>query len=299
VLKPHPGFVRTPASSVAEGFFRPSPADSFPTRRVHSPQAPPVHPVSHLRLVPTVRSPAYDGPLDLLLFLVRRQGVDLREIPIAPIADAFVEQLEIIQSLDLDSAGEFVVMASTLCWLKSREILCGPSADDIDEEAQAVRADLSRKLFEIQRYRDAAKQLADAPRLDRDTFARPPEPVHGYERPVYAEDDAFGLLERFYAMLQSSAAPPPVHSVTLEPWTMEDAGAILIDALADGPRDLLDILGQLRHRHQRVFVVLAVLELARHGSLSLAQDEHLGSIRLGLLRDRSAVDLQHLEGVVA
>lgn len=255
--------------------------------------------MSHLRLVPAVRSPAYDGPLDLLLFLVRRQGVDLREIPIAPIADAFVAQLEVIQSLDLDSASDFVVMASTLCWLKSRELLSGYSGQAVDEEAHAVRADLSRRLFEFQRYRDAAKQLADAPRLGRDTFARPPEPVQGFERPVYAEDDAFGLLERFYAMLQKSAAPPPVHSVTLEPWTMEDAGAILLEALADGPRDLLDILTQLRWRHQRVFMVLAVLELARHGTLSLAQDEHLGSIRLGLLRAQDAVDLRHLEGVVA
>lgn len=253
----------------------------------------------HLRLVPTVRSPAYDGPLDLLLFLVRRQGVDLREIPIAPIADAYVDQLEIIQSLDLDSASDFVVMASTLCWLKSREILNRTRTEDLDEEAHAVRADLTRRLFEFQRYRDAAQQLADAPRLDRDTFTRVPEPVHGYERPVYAEDDAFGLLERFYAMLQRSAAPPPVHAVTLEPWTMEDAGSILLGSLKDGPRDLLDIIGRLPHRHQRVFMLLAVLELARHGTLSIAQDEHLGSIRLGLLRDRDTVDLRHLEGVVA
>ena len=189
--------------------------------------------MTHLRLVPSVRSPAYDGPLDLLLFLVRRQGVDLREIPIAPIADAYVEQLEIIQSLDLDSASDFVVMASTLCWLKSREILNRTRSEDLDEEAHAVRADLSRRLFEFQRYRDAAQQLADAPQLDRDTFARVPEPVYGYERPVYAEDDAFGLLERFYAMLQRSAAPPPVHAVTLEPWTMEDAGSILLGALKE------------------------------------------------------------------
>lgn len=255
--------------------------------------------MSHLRLVPAVRSPAYDGPLDLLLFLVRRQGVDLSEIPIAPIADAFVAQLEVIQSLDLDAASDFVVMASTLCWLKSRELLQGRVSDAIDEEAHAVRADLSRRLFEFQRYRDAAQQLADAPRLGRDTFARPTEPVQGFERPVYAEDDAFGLLERFYAMLQRSAAPAPVHAVTLEPWTMEDAGRILLESLESGPRDLLDILQQLAHRHQRVFMVLAVLELARLGTLSIAQDEHLGSIRLGLMRERDAIDLRHLEGVVA
>ena len=100
-------------------------------------------------------------------------------------------------------------------------------------------------------------------------------------------------------MLQKQAAPPPVHAVTLEPWTMEDAGQILLDALQDGPRDLLDILGRVAHRHQRVFLLLAVLELARHGTLSIAQHEHLGAIRLDLLRERDAVDLRHLEGVVA
>ena len=255
--------------------------------------------MTHLRLVPTVRSPAYDGPLDLLLFLVRRQGVDLRDIPIAPIADAYVDQLEVIQSLDLDSASDFVVMASTLCWLKSREILHRTRAEDHDEEANAVRADLSRRLFEFQRYRDAAQQLAESPRLGRDTFARIPEPIHGFERPVYAEDDAFGLLERFYGMLQKRAAPPPVHAVTLEPWTMEDAGQILLDSLSDGPRDLLDILQRVAHRHQRVFLLLAMLELARHGTIAIAQQEHLGSIRLDLLRARDSVVLRHLEGVVA
>ncbi len=256
-------------------------------------------PVPHLRIVSNVRSEAYDGPLDLLLFLVRRQGVDLREIPIGPIADAFVAQLELIQELDLDSACEFVVMASTLCWLKSRELLQNGSQSVEDEEARAVRDDLSRRLFEFQRYRDAAKKLSERAMLGRDTFARPLEPVQGFERPVYAEDDAFGLLERFYSMLQRSAAPPPIHAVTLEPWTMEDAGRLLVEALANGPRDLLDILLRVRHKHQRVFCFLAVLEMARLGMLTLAQDEHLGSIRLALVENSRSVDLSRLEGVVA
>ena len=255
--------------------------------------------VTHLRLVPEVRSPSYDGPLDLLLFLVRRQGVDLREIPIAPIADAFVEQLELIQTLDLDSACDFVVMASTLCWLKSRELIPGSLSNHDDDEASAVRADLSRRLFEFQRYRDAARKLKERAMLGRETFDRPSEPVQGYERPVYAEDDAFGLLERFYAMLQRSAAPPPVHEVSREPWTMEDAGQLLIDALSDGPRDLLDILQQIPHRHQRVFTVLAVLEMARLQQLDLAQDAHLGAIRLRLLQPADHVELGQLQGVVA
>jgi segregation and condensation protein A len=253
----------------------------------------------HLRLVADVRSPSYDGPLDLLLFLVRRQGVDLREIPIAPIADAFVEQLELIETLDLDSACDFVVMASTLCWLKSRELLPSVLQAAEDDEASAVRADLSRRLFEFQRYRDAARELNERAMLGRETFERPTEPVRGYERPVYAEDDAFGLLERFYAMLQSSAAPPPVHEVSLEPWTMADAGTLLIEALADGPRDLLEILRRLPHRHQRVFAVLAVLELARTRQIDLAQDTHLGAIRLRLLESTERVELGSLQGVVA
>jgi len=259
----------------------------------------PVPTLTHLHLVPDVRSPSYDGPLDLLLFLVRRQGVNLREIPIAPIADAFVEQLELIESLDLDSACDFVVMASTLCWLKSRELLPNAKTCHDDDEASAVRDDLSRRLFEFQRYRDAAKKLGDRAMLGREIFGRPAEPVQGYERPVYAEDDAFGLLERFYAMLQRSAAPPPVHEVIREPWTMEDAGQLLVDALSNGPRDLLDILQKLPHRHQRVFAVLAVLEMARQQQISLAQYEHLGAIRLRLLLPDDQPEVGQLQDVVA
>lgn len=255
--------------------------------------------VSHLQLVPTVRSAAFDGPLDLLLFLVKRDGVDLREIPIAPIADAYLEQVEALQQLDLDAAAEFVAMASTLCWLKSLELLPPVPGSKADDEARHIRADLSRRLFEYQRYRDAAEQLQARPMLGRDVFDRPAEPIAGYERPVYAEDDAFGLLERFYRMLQRNAAPAPVHEVTREVWTLEDAGRGLLAELENGPRDLVEVLASLPERYQRVFTVLATLEMARLGMVHLAQDAHLGPIVVSLAVAADAVELERLEGVVA
>jgi segregation and condensation protein A len=245
-----------------------------------------------------VRTEVFDGPLELLLFLVRKDGVDLREVSIAPITDAFLAQLDLMEALDLDVAADFLVMASTLCWLKSRELLPRRPALDMDEddEVDAVKAELHRRLMEYQRYREAAEALESRALLGRETFTRRQPPVRGSDRPIEPGIDALGLLELFYGVLQRQAAPPQAHAVEREPVRIEDMANWLLDRVDVGPRDLGDLLRMLRRPEERVAAFLAALEMARLGMIDVSQDEHLGPVHVVGLGTRDAIDLRLLTG---
>lgn len=245
----------------------------------------------------SVRTEEFDGPLELLLYLVRRQGVDVCELRIAPITDAYLAQLELLHALDLDLAGEFLVMASTLCLLKSRELLPRPDlAEDREEDPEDLREQLIRKLVEYERYRAASEELGERLLLGRDVFARPVVPLDIAERPVDAGVDAMGLLEIFYDVLQRHAEPPPVHEVELEVYSLREMASWLLDRLGAGPRSLSDLLGQLERRLDRVVAFLAALEMARLQLIDVEQSHHLAPV---LLRSRGAAasaDLSALAG---
>jgi segregation and condensation protein A len=247
-----------------------------------------------------VHTAVFDGPLELLLFLVRREGVDIREVSIATIADAFLAQLDDLSVLDLDQAGDFVVMASTLCFLKSRELLPrAPALVSDDEEASQIREELHRRLQEYERYREASEALAQRPWLDRDTWAPCPEPVEGRERPVEPGADAFGLLSLYLELLVRRAAEPPVHEVRREQRSMRDVADDLLRRLEDEPMELADLLFGLSDVGARVMAILAVLELARLRLISLEQDHHLSPIRVARRPEAdalSALDTLHLLG---
>ena len=119
-----------------------------------------------------VHIPAFDGPLELLLFLIRRKGVDIRFVEIAPITDAYLQHIKTLQELQLDLAGDFLVMAATLCYLKSCELLPNPEIEHIDPEEEdpvKIRERLARQLIEYERYREVSALLADRPSHRRRT----------------------------------------------------------------------------------------------------------------------------------
>ena len=111
-----------------------------------------------------VHTAEFDGPLELLLFLVRQHGVDIRVVPIAPITDAYLKQLELMDALDLDTAGEFLVIAATLCLIKSREMFPRTrlfEGEEDEEDPAALREALARRLLEYERYKEASESLQD------------------------------------------------------------------------------------------------------------------------------------------
>lgn len=237
----------------------------------------------------TIRSDVFDGPLDLLLHLVRREGVDLRTMRIAPITDAFLAYLDELRDLHLGVASDYLVMAATLCRLKALELLPrAPTATAVDAPEDDPREALVKRLVEHQRYKEAAEALDARPWLGRDVFARAPEPFEG-PRPVATPLDAFGLLDLYHAMLRRASVAEPVHEVHQAGLDLGTTCRAVLRVLGGvgGKLDLGDVLRAFHSRAERVVAFLAVLEMARLRWVGLVQGEHLGPVHL---ESRVAVD---------
>ena len=111
---------------------------------------------------------AFEGPLDLLLYLIRRQNIDILDIPIAEVTKQYVQYIELMHELQLELAGEYLLMAAMLAEIKSRMLLPRPQVEEEDEDDP--RAELVRRLQEYERFKKAAQDISDLPRLERDTF---------------------------------------------------------------------------------------------------------------------------------
>ena len=252
---------------------------------------------SEPRLVaPAVHIGVYDGPLDLLLFLVRREGVDVRAIPVARICDAYLAALRDSDVVDVDEAGDYLLMAATLCQLKVRELLPRtPGPADDDEEEGDPRERLQRRLLEYERYRQGALDLDAMPRLGRDVFTRPPVPILPEEQPLDTDLDAFGLLRLYYDLAGKRALPAPVHQVTREPMRLVDVVREVLTHLSDGTEHTVgELLAIASTRPRKVFTFLACLEMARRGYVDIKQLVHLGSIRIRALVRAEDVDTHAL-----
>jgi len=119
-----------------------------------------------------LRLDVFEGPLDILLHLVREQKLDINDIPIAKITEQYLAYLDVMQALNLEVAGEFLVMASTLVHIKSKSLLPRHGDEEEEEDPEAMRRELSRRLIEYERFKEAAARLGDRPVLGRDVFVR-------------------------------------------------------------------------------------------------------------------------------
>ena len=244
-----------------------------------------------------MRIHAYDGPLDLLLFLVRKEGVGLREIPVARICDAYLAHLGSLDEIDVDRAGDYLAMASTLCLLKARELLPKAVRPPLEQDEEDPKDALERRLLEYERFREAAEDLGRRQLLNRNVFARPPLPVEADEQPVDPTTNALGLARLFYEVLERRAAPPAEHRVVTEHYTMAERVQFVLARLDDGQEHhLSEFWIDVPFRRARVITFLAVLEAARLQMLDLWQRMHLGAVTLvGKVRS-DEVDLSLLAG---
>ncbi|MDP2313710.1 MAG: segregation/condensation protein A [Pseudomonadota bacterium] len=230
---------------------------------------------------PPVHIGVYDGPLELLLFLVRREGVDVRDIPVARICDSYLSYLDQADEIDVDQAGDYLVMAATLCQLKARELL--PRSAEAKEEEEEIdpREALARRLLEYERFRDAAEELGRRERLDRDVFARPAEPPAPDEQHIDPGMDSFGLLRLFYAVAERAARPPHQHRIVRERFRFADTVRWILGRLLPGEETLLsELMMDMGTRARRIFTFLGVLEMARLQLVDVVQHIHLGAIRV-------------------
>jgi segregation and condensation protein A len=223
--------------------------------------------------------PSFEGPLDLLLHLIKEHKLDIFDIPIALIAEKYVEYLAKMREINLDIAGEFLVMASTLAHIKSRLLL--PRQDvPIDPEAQEEgadpRAELVRRLLDYQKYKAAALQLATYPILDRDVFTRKvaPEAVPIPEEEVgFVEISIYKLIEALDRVLQT-AAPELQHEVIRERISLTEAIHSLADRLREGGSlSFYSLFEGFKQRAQIVVTFLAILEMCKLKLIRVIQGE--------------------------
>ncbi len=223
-----------------------------------------------------VALPAFTGPLDLLLHLIQREEIEITDIPIARITREYLDTLELMRELDLEVAGEFLVMAATLMRIKARMLLPPAVAD---EEEEDPRQGLIRQLLEYRRFKEAARDLerleSDRRLLfDRGAPAQLEDPQDGELQPV----SLFRLLDALKGVLQRQA-PSIVHTITAEPISLEEAIAVLRGQLTLGGRALFEeLLESFVTRLEKITAFLGLLELLKQERITVAQEELFGPI---------------------
>ena len=227
-----------------------------------------------------VRLPVFEGPLDLLLHLVRIDEVEITDIPVALICDQFHEYLVLMEELDLDIAGEFIYEAAVLIQLKSALLLPRPAVGPGEEPPPDPRQDLVRRLLEYQRLREAAERLAEISSVrlglwTRDARAATREQLQEQEGDEIEMGDLslFDLLRVFGRVMERFRRehPEPL-LVRTEAFTVRAQIDRLLARLAAGrPLELFDDLLALSCRGEAIAAFLAVLELARLGAIRLAR----------------------------
>lgn len=245
----------------------------------------------------TIHTEVFEGPLDLLLYLVRRDSIDLKNIQIAKIADSYLEYLDRMRELRLNVASEYLVMAATLVHMKSLRLLPRlPTLIEEEDEPDPAAA-LARRLLEYQRYKEAAMDLNARPMKGRDVFVREGASIGAADREVEAGINAFGLLELYYELFKRHQAGPPVHQIGRTGPDMEACcrGVLAYVGELGAPKALGTYLRQIVNIEERVVAFIAVLEMVRLRWMDIEQKEHLGQV-LVMRRPENAVDLQLLTG---
>jgi segregation and condensation protein A len=232
-----------------------------------------------------IKLDVFGGPLDLLLYLIRKNEIDIYNIPIALITRQYLEYLDLMKALNLDLAGEYLVLAATLLHIKSRMLLPVPEEEDggTEDEAGDPRAELVQQLLEYQAFKEAALQLDRRTLLERDVFKRgaPPEALpgeEGEETPI--EADIFTLVEAFQRML-SQLDQADLMEIDLERISLADRINEIMDSLALR-RDMTfaELMGEQITRQRIVYTFLAVLELMKLRMIRVYQAASFAAIRI-------------------
>ena len=226
----------------------------------------------------------FEGPLDLLLYLIKKNEIDIYNIPVALITQQYLEYLNIIKSLNLDLAGEYLVMASTLIHIKSRMLLPLPEEPSAEEQEDDPRAELVRQLLEYQTFKDAAQELAQRPLLERDVFKRS-APLPEENKKTLDEDDLievsiFELIEAFHNVV-SRLDNKELLEIDLEKLSLAD---IINDVMERLTREknltFEELLGERKDRRRIVYTFLALLELIKLKMIKAYQTAAFGVIRI-------------------
>lgn len=213
---------------------------------------------------------AFEGPLDLLLYLIRRQNVDILDIPVQRICAQYIDYIELMRELRFELAAEYLVMAAWLAEIKSRMLL--PRREDDDEEdPDDPRAELVRRLQEYERFKEAAEALDRLPRVGRDVFPAYADPGPRHAPPPSPTPDLSELLHALRDVLQRAELFSN-HQIQREPLSVRERMSRVLDCLQNsGEADFTALFMPVEGRMGVVVTLLAILELAKGAMIELLQ----------------------------
>lgn len=225
---------------------------------------------------------SFRGPLDLLLYLVRKHEVDILEIPIAAITGQFLAHLEILKQIDVNSVSDFVAMAATLIEIKSREAL--PRCDEVVEELEDPKKELVRRLLEYKEFRDAASVLEEQSRRWQQQYRRlandlPPRSRDLADEPIH-DVELWDLVSAFGRILRESVAVQPSSIVYDDTPIHVHMKRIYSRLISRGQLRFAELFEPGMHRSSLVGLFLATLELVRHKHIWVEQNALFGDIWL-------------------
>ena len=234
---------------------------------------------------------AFEGPLDLLLYLIRRQNIDILDIPIAEITKQYVQYIEVMKELQLELAGEYLLMAAMLAEIKSRMLL--PRPESHEEEEEDPRAELVRRLQEYERYKKAAEDISELPRLERDVFlasADAPERKVVTKLPDVTMKE---LLLAFHDVLKRAEMFSNLH-MQREPLSVRQRMSEILSRIKSSNfTGFADLFDPEEGRMGVAVTFIAILELLKESVIDVVQSEEYAQLHV---RAASAVHLATEDG---
>ncbi|NQT47202.1 MAG: segregation/condensation protein A [Candidatus Omnitrophica bacterium] len=229
-----------------------------------------------------VKLPVFEGPLDLLLYLIRKDELDIKDIPISTITEQYLEYLELMKMLNLDIAGEFIVMAATLIHIKSKMLL-PPSEEEGQEEEDDPRGELIKRLLEYKKFKEAAASLAQMEGGQRDFFSRGSSKLpdtSDEEGPPPFEASIFDLITAFTKVL-NDVSKEEFYQVAKDEFTVGEKIHEIFHLLVDQPKILfMDLFRRAKSKLEIVTIFLALLELIRLKEIFVIQREPFSDIEI-------------------
>ena len=223
--------------------------------------------------------PLYEGPLDLLLDLIRRQKIDIYDIPIAKITEQYLSYLHLMEEMNVDGASEFLVIAAQLIYIKSRMLL-PPDPDAAPEEQEDPRAELVRRLLEYEKFRNAAQMLYQREMIENASWSNPGDIVmEDAELEPELTVTMYDLLLAFRDVVKR-AEQRPLMNLQRDEFSVEQMMAFLFEKIsaAGRPVALSNVVPDIRSRTALITAFLALLELTRLHAIFLRQDKAFGEI---------------------
>jgi segregation and condensation protein A len=223
--------------------------------------------------------PLYEGPLDLLLDMIRKQKIDIYDIPIATITKQYLEYLHLLQEMNVDLASEFMLMAAQLIYIKSRTLL-PPDPDGMDMEAEDPRAELVRRLLEHEKYKNAAQMLYQKEMVEKVSWNNAGlVPFEDGEIESQVTVGLYDLLLAFRDVVKRAEERPSLQ-VDRDEFSIEQMMGYLFDRIVSSkhPVTLTEILPAINSKRGLITAFLALLELTRLKAIFLRQDRPLGEI---------------------